>query len=275
MAVKFYPHNHTYESTDIFDKIDWTSVTALISKFRPPFDPKQSSVDCSLNKKSKWYGIHPDEIQALWKKENTRSTDLGNWYHKKKEELLLLNETAERYERTLQIIKPLYEEGEKIAPDQRLVDGIYPEHFIYLKAQGVCGQSDEVIVSNGVLHVHDHKSNKDLKKPPYKSWKGVVKTLLAPLSHVEDSKLAEYSLQLSTYAYMILKHNPQLKLGKLVLNYVTFEEEGRDKFDYPIMKLDENGEYIVRSEEPIELPYMKKEVEIMFQHKKALDGRSV
>jgi hypothetical protein len=37
----------------------------------------------------------------------------------------------------------------KIAPNQKLDPGVYPEHMVYLKSAGICGQSDLVEVVNG------------------------------------------------------------------------------------------------------------------------------
>lgn len=268
--VKFYPHNHTYESVDEFEKIQWTSVTALVGMFVEKFDADAQALKSSLNKKSKWYGIHPTKIKEFWRNENKRAVDLGNWYHKHEENKLLGCDSVVRYGKSLNVIRPTFEKEIKIAPDQTLKDGIYPEHFMYLKTKGVCGQSDEVIVSNGFVNIDDHKSNKDLKKAPYKNWEGITKKLLSPLSHLPDCKLAEYSLQLSTYLYIILKHNPNLKPGTLTLNHVLFEEESRDQFDYPILKLDEKGDPIMKSVEKIEVPFLKKEVELMFYYKNAV-----
>lgn len=268
MPVKFYPHNHTYESVDLFEKINWISVTTLIGKFKEPFDAEQKARNASLNKKSKWYGIHPTEIKEYWRNENKRSVELGVWYHDQKEKELLSSSSAQRFGNFLPVIKPLFENGIKIAPDQRLIEGIYPEHFVYLKSQGVCGQSDEVIVHDSYIHIEDHKSNKDLKKPAYVSWDKTVKTLLPPLNHVDDCKLSEYAIQLSTYMYIILKHNPQLKVGTLALNHVVFEEEDRDRFDYPIIKYDQESNPIVKSVERIPVPYLKNEVELMLKYKK-------
>ena len=49
------------------------------------------------------------------------------------------------------IIKPLFdkETGSKIASEQKLKDGVYPEHLVYLKSVGLCGQVDVVEVVNG------------------------------------------------------------------------------------------------------------------------------
>ena len=59
--------------------------------------------------------------------------------------------------------------------------------------------------------------------------------------------------------YIILKHNPKLKPGKLIIQHVKFEETGRDKYDYPITKY-VNKEPILKELKMYELPYLKDEV---------------
>lgn len=264
MAVKFYPENHKYESIDIFNPIEWKSASKLASMFKEPFD-SEMHIKVSKNKKSKWYGLAPSEIQEHWKTENVRSTTLGTWYHEKEEAKLLGKTHDFRYGKELPIIRSIWEDGWKIAPDQKLTEGIYPEHLAYMSSVGVCGQFDEIIVCNGLVHNDDHKSNKDLKKPPFKNWDGTYKKMLPPLMHMEDSKLAEYAIQLSVGVYMVLRHNPQLQAGDLTLNHVTFEVSGENQFGYPIIQLDSNNEPIVKDVEKLKLPYLKREVELIFE----------
>lgn len=264
MAVKFHPDNHKYESIDIFNPIEWKSASKIPSMFKEPFKDDMH-IKSSNKKGGKWYGIAPQEILDIWKTENVRSTTLGTWYHEKEEAKLLGKTHDFRYGKELPIIRSIWENGWKIAPDQKLQDGIYPEHLAYLLSLGVCGQFDEIIVCDGVVYVDDHKSNKDLLKPPYKNWEGITKKMLPPLMHIEDSKLAEYSLQLSVGMYMVLRHNPQLKAGDMTLNHVTFEIEGENQYGYPITKLDENSEPILKGVEKLKVPYLKREVELMFE----------
>ncbi len=265
MAVKFYTEGHRYQSLDIFDDVKWLSASKIPTLFKKPFDAKKTAEKVSINKKSKWFGIPPEEIQAYWIAENVRATTLGTWYHEKEEAKLLGKETIIRHVKELPIFRSTWEDGYKIAPNQKLVDGVYPEHLAYLKSIGVCGQFDDITVCDGYVYNTDHKSNKDLKKPAYVNWEGVSEKMLAPLLHLENTKLNEYALQLSIGVYMILKHNPLLKAGPMVLNHVTFEIESEDQFGYPIMKLDDNNEPIVKNVEEIEVPYMKREVELMFE----------
>lgn len=269
MAVKFYPHNHSYKSVDEFDNISWTSVTTLVSWFIEQFDAKEKAIKSSLNRKSKWYGIHPDKIQEIWKKENDRSVSLGNWYHKKQETDMLQRRVISFEGIRLDVFEnPVNKDGVKIAPNQKLSLGVYPEHFVYSKNFGVCGQSDLVKVSEGVVDIDDYKSNKDLEKGPHVSWDGTVKKMLPPLFHLPDCSLSHYTLQQSTYMYIILLHNPNLKPGKISLKHPIFKKDSEDEFGYPVLSKDEFGNPIVETEKLIPLPYLKNEVEAMFEFKK-------
>lgn len=262
MAVKFYTEGHRYESIDLSNPIKWYSASRIPTFFKKEFDPKMAE-KCSVSKKSKWFGIDPIQIQEYWTAENLRATTLGTWYHEQQENKLLGLNSIKRYGKELPIFRPVWENGCKVAQNQKLIDGVYPELLAYLLSVGACGQFDDVTVCDGYVYLDDHKSNKDLKKPAYVNWERITEKMLAPLLHLEATKINEYALQLSIGMYMILRHNPSLKPGPMTLNYVSFEVEREDQFGYPIMKL-ENNEPILKGEEKIQVPYMKREVEIMF-----------
>ena len=266
MCLIFDPNGHKYSSIDLFDKTDWLSASRISGMFKKPFDSEKVALRSSQKKTSKWYGISPKDILEYWRLENLRSTDLGTGYHEKEEAKLLGLTHVFRYGKDLPIIRSIWENGVKVAPNQKLVDGIYPEHLTFLKWVGICGQFDEIIVADGVVYVDDHKSNKDLMKPPFVNWEGVTEKLLPPLMHLDACKIVECSIQLSLGMYMVLRHNPQLKAGDMTINHITFEIESEDRFRYPIMRRDENGEPIVKNIEKIKVPYLKREVEIIIEH---------
>ena len=144
MSVIFKEEGHVYESNDQ-DQIDWTSVTSFIGMFKPKFDAKAQAKKSAKNKKSKWYGMTEKEILAAWESETQRAISLGNWYHNQRESDMLDFKTIARDGVELPIIKPqISEDGVKTAPVQKLSDGVYPEHFVYLKSLGLCGQADLV-----------------------------------------------------------------------------------------------------------------------------------
>lgn len=260
MSVIFKPENHSYESLDPNERIKWTSVTTFIGLFKQKFDPVAQSIKSSKNKKSKWYGMDPDEIQKHWASESDRAVSAGSFYHDQRESDLLELETIEKAGRALPIIKPIYNDGIKQAPVQRLIEGIYPEHFVFLKSAGICGQSDKVEVVKDTVDIIDYKTNKEIKKESFRNWEGISQKMTGPCAHLDDCNFNHYALQLSTYMYIILKHNPTLKPGKMFLHHVIFEKVGDDKFGNPIHKLNEKGEPIVKTVVPYEVPYLRTEV---------------
>ena len=84
--------------------------------------------------------------------------------------------------------------------------------------------------------------------------------MFKPVNNLDDCNLNHYNLQLSIYAYIIKKHNPKLKIGKLVIQHVKFIKVGEDDNGYPITKV-ENGEPILDEVKMYELPYLKNEVD--------------
>jgi len=261
MSIVFNADDHSYKSVDPNDKIKWVSVTTLLSSLKKPFDAKKVAERVSKNKKSKWYGIDPKIIVQIWDNEANRATTLGTFYHNQRETDLCSLASIEREGVTVPIFKPFEQpNGLKIAPVQKLDPGVYPEHMVYLKSAGLCGQSDLVEVVNGRVNIIDYKTNKEIKTESFKNWEGMSEKMLAPVEHLDDCNFNHYALQLSIYMYIILKHNPKLQPGKIFIHHIIFETEGEDQYGYPIAKLDENGEPKVLEVIPMPVPYLYDEV---------------
>ncbi len=264
MAVIFKEDGHVYESLNENlekDKIKWTSVTSFIGMFKPIFDRDGIAKKSSKNKRSKWYGMKPKEIIAAWNSETERAIELGNWYHNQREENILEFKTIERDGVEVPIIRPIVDNaGIKIAPEQKLKNGAYPELFVYLKSLGLCGQADLVSIVDGVINILDYKTNKEIKEKGYTNWEGITSKMFNPISHLDECNLNHYNLQMSLYAYIIKKHNPKLKVGKLQIQHVSFEKEGENKFGYPITKYNDQGEPIIKEIKMYNLPYLKDEI---------------
>lgn len=263
MAISFQANNHEYKSLDPADNIEWLGVTTFVSQFKPKFDAAAQALKSSRNKKSKWYGMDPVVIQQMWTNEGERGMGLGTFYHNQREADLVSLDSIQRLGRQIPIIKPLMEGDLKIAPSQNLTEGIYPEHMVYLKSAGICGQSDRVEVVNNTVDIYDYKTNKEIKLKGYTNWEGITSKMTGIMSHLDDCEFNHYALQLSLYMYIILKHNPKYNPGKLQIQHIIFERDGEDKFGYPITKLNENGDPIVKEIVPYDLPYLKDEVRSM------------
>jgi ATP-dependent exoDNAse (exonuclease V) beta subunit len=259
MAIIFKEDGHTYESIEE-DNIEWISVTSLVGKFKPKFDKEGQAKKSAKNKNSKWYGMTVEQILQAWDNETERAVTLGNFYHNQRESDMLDFKTIERNGTEVPIIKPLVnDEGIKLAPEQKLSDGVYPEHLVYLKSVGICGQADVVEIVDGYININDYKTNKEIKEKGYTNWEGITSKMFKPVNHLDDCNLNHYSLQLSIYAYIIKKHNPSLKIGKLTIQHVKFKQIGEDANGYPINE-HYNGEPILDEIKMYEVPYLKDEV---------------
>ena len=259
MSIVFKAEDHSYVSLEE-DNINWISVTTLISQFKEPFNSKSIAEKVSKNKKSKWYGMKPQEIEDAWKTESERALELGTFYHNQRESDLCSFASIEKEGIPLPVYSPIEKEGIKYAPEPKLTEGIYPEHMVYLKSAGICGQSDLVEVINGRVNIIDYKTNKEIKTESYVNWEGISKKMLHPVNNLDDCSFNHYALQLSIYMYIILKHNPKLKPGEIYIHHVIFEQEGEDEFGYPIYKKLSNGDPVVKEVIQMEVPYLKEEI---------------
>lgn len=269
MKVTFKETGHLYES---IPAISWTSVTKVVHEFTEPFDDRKQALKSSQNVNSKWYGIKPEDIIYLWDTERNRSTDAGSWWHAKAETKAIKLGQKKHRGKILKVYSSPFVGGIKVARDQVLTNGVYPEHLIFNEQIGVCGQSDLVFVCDGIVDVSDYKTNKVMDFSSYVNWKGESKMMLNPIGNLEDCNFYHYALQLSIYMKLILIKNPNLKPGKLELIHVNFVVDSLDEFGFPILKMDSNA-YIVDSIEKYLAPYLEKEAEAvlreMYRRKKA------
>lgn len=260
MSIIFNDADHSYKSID-GENIDWVSVTTLISNFKKPFDGKAIAAKVSKNKRSKWFGVEPETILKIWDDESQRAMSLGTFYHNQREADLCSLASIEKDGVTVPIFSPNVEpNGIKVAPNQKLESGVYPEHMVYLKSAGICGQSDLVEVVNNRIYIIDYKTNKEIKTESFVNWEGVSDKLSFPLLHLDDCNFNHYALQLSIYMYIMLKHNPKLKPGAMFIHHVVFEEDDKDANGYPVTKYSVEGDPVVKQVIPMEVPYLVDEV---------------
>lgn len=259
MKIIFNSQSHTY-TTEANE--EYTSVTKLLSKYKQPFNQIEASAKASKNRRSKWYKMSPQDIMDVWNKESVRSTTLGNWYHDQREQDLLECKTISYDDCILPIVNCVYDDrGFKIATDQKIGDGVYPEFFLYLPSVGIAGQSDRITIANGKVDILDYKTNKEIKTQGFTNYEGITQKMLYPLSHLDDCNLNHYTIQLSIYMYIILKHNPLYRVGELTLQHIIFEEDyDKDPYGYPIYLKDDTGNPIIKEVIPYKVPYLKDEV---------------
>lgn len=135
--------------------------------------------------------------------------------------------------------------------DLDLEYGVYPEYLISrVSDDGIlrlAGQIDLIVKSGNEITVVDWKTNGEIRtKGVYDSRIRGTVNMKYPLNNLPDVNFSHYTMQLSTYAWMLQKINPEFVIKDLVL--VHFPHEG--------------GEVVYHCD------YRKEDVERMLRHYK-------
>lgn len=213
-----------------FDKEFWSKYKAL-EKFVDPIVFKKMKTVLLKDKKITEeilndFGINPEEFKSNtetileeWKEKGKVATDRGTAIHKDYEVSIL----AEKYE-PLEGFGDFINSGAKVVEDNKILPGNYilPELLISrISPDGIlriAGQADLVIVEGNKFKILDYKTNKEIKKKGYyDNRRKKYDVMKYPLNHLHDVNFWHYTLQLSLYAWMIEKNNPELELEGLYI----------------------------------------------------------
>jgi ATP-dependent exoDNAse (exonuclease V) beta subunit len=107
--------------------------------------------------------------------------------------------------------------------------GVYPEMLISrISPDGklkIAGQADLIIVDGNDLYVLDYKTNKEIEKKSYYDRARKKSSMMKyPLNNIQDCNFWHYTIQLSTYAWMLEKEYPELNVKLLML--IHYDHEG-------------------------------------------------
>lgn len=197
-------------------------------------------------------------IIAEWRAINKESTDFGTAYHLLRENEwydgnidnitdMVTDKYLKEYQHEVQGSKF---ECIKNNFDLERENAVMPEFLIYYSCPHnivhLAGQVDILIKKGNDLYIQDFKTNKDGIKTRafFDTAKRQTKKMFYPLNHLEDTMFNHYAMQLSLYAWMLQKINPEFNIKQLKLIHVS-----RDGVE---------TDHIV--------PYLKKEAENMIKH---------
>ena len=247
--VAFSEDSHTYWNVN--DNEKYISVTTLIHKFTQPFDKDFWSAYKALEKlipKDSWavetkslisskkfdkdildlYNISKSEFNKTqqrilddWDNENRKSCERGTKIHEEIENSFY----KDAHDISLQKfgIGGKFE-CKKDYSELDLEYGVYPEYLIYRESDDgilrIAGQVDLIIKSGNEITIVDHKTNKKIEQKSgfNTSTRSNVK-MKYPLNNLMDCNFYHYTMQLSTYAWMLQKINPNFIIKDLILNH--------------------------------------------------------
>lgn len=183
------------------------------------------------------FKIKKQEILDSYKLKNKEACDRGSKIHSKLENLF--------YDNDVKHIRK-YAGGGNFdikKGDYRLdIDrAIFPEFLIsyefdeYLK---ISGQVDLLIIDENDVVIRDWKTNNKIEMESYYDRTTKSRQMMKyPLSNIQDTNYWHYVLQLSTYAYLLEKIKPSLKIKHLYINH--FDHDGNEtEYECPYLKDD-------------------------------------
>ena len=247
--VCFNNDSHCY--WNINDNEKYISVTTLIHRFTQPFDKEFWSAYKALEKllpKDSWaiekksllntkrfdrsildnYDISENDFNKVqqnilddWDNENKKSCERGTKIHEEIENSF--------YKKSKDISLQKFGIGGKFEcrkdyPELDLEYGVYPEYLIYRESEDgvlrIAGQVDLIVKSGNEITIIDHKTNKKIdKNAGFNTSTRSTSKMKYPLNTLEDSNFWHYTMQLSTYAWMLQKINPNFIIKDLILNH--------------------------------------------------------
>lgn len=125
--------------------------------------------------------------------------------------------------------------------------GVYPEYLTYYDDEDgfhLAGQIDLLVKDGNDIIIGDFKTNKELKQKSYYNPKTKkYETMLFPLNNIMDCNFMHYTIQLSTYAWMMKKMNPEFNIKRLFLIY--FDHEGNSSL-HEVEYLEDSVEAMIK-----------------------------
>ena len=246
--IAFIEETHKYFDVTNPDAV-FTSVTTMIHNYTQPFDKDFWSAYKALEKlipKDAWaiekksllntkkfdkvllemYEINEEDFnkeqQAIldeWDFENKKSCDRGTKIHADLENSF--------YEKKKDINLNKFEIGGKFEcrkdySELDIENGVYPEYLISRVSEDgqlrIAGQIDLLVKKGNKIIIADWKTNKKIETKSFFNQKTKTSVKMKfPLNNLDDVNYWHYTLQLSTYAWMIQKLNPEFEIEDLVL----------------------------------------------------------
>lgn len=226
----------------------FTSVTTVIHKFTQEFDKNFWSAYKALEKlltKESWaiekksllntkkfdnsildvYGISELDFNKTqqgildeWDAENRKSCERGTKIHADLENSFYNKDNID--------ISKFHVGGKfKCVKDYNELDmeyGVYPEYLIHRVSEDgklrIAGQIDLLVKKGNKLTIVDYKTNKKIEtKSFFDSKTRTSQKMKYPLNGLDDCNYNHYTLQLSTYAFMLQKLNPEFEIEDLIM----------------------------------------------------------
>ncbi len=187
-------HRYYTPIVDDFNR-DYMSVTTFVKRFFEPFN-----ADAQAIKTAEKTGKTQEAVKAEWEASRDYACGVGTRVHEVAEDVVngkpIRHKPKDEHERLL--MKQAWLAATKVKADMRIHEA---EAIVFDVGTKIAGTADLLAYDKaGSLWILDWKTNVSLDE---KSRFG--KTGSIPIKHIPDCNVMHYSLQLSTYEYLIRK----------------------------------------------------------------------
>jgi hypothetical protein len=208
----------------------YLSATQILKMVQKPFNAKERAIAYA-----KKHGNTPEYWLEQWENKKNYRCEVGNVKHR-------VNELRDNL---------MFGGSSPVLIDySSLKDGLYTELKLWHHSWGIAGRTDRATIRTiyGVryIDIDDYKTNEVFTTRGYQFRNGTHKMLLHPVSHLEDSKLSMYTLQVSLYTYMA-------------------ESMGFVAGNRTLIHIDDNDEKVV-----YKVPYLKDDIINILTHAKRI-----
>lgn len=220
-SIIFEPEEHLYLD-GVTRRPDYTSVTTFIQSGFEAFDAPAAAARVAEHA-----GAPAADILAAWKLKGSLACALGTRVHAMAESVLKGEPitVAPESPRERGIMSAAWEYCNQLLESH---DVIATELIVFSPRYKIAGQIDAALRDrrDGKIRLVDWKTNEKLDKGAYKG-----KTALHPISHLCDTKMSRYELQLSTYE-AILRDEGYIKDTDIVERHIVhLREDGCTRHD--------------------------------------------
>lgn len=222
--IYFVDSTHSYTNSK---NTKFTSVTAFVSRFVRAMTDKewaviaQRCIDSKSEKNAKYNGKTVEEVRNMWNQSGEYSRTLGTEIHSVMEHLWQNKdysgnvELMKNYEGMIddfnsrkQYCRTLFDKMKKFYVP------VKNEFIVYDTDNALCGTIDFLAynTTKKCYSIIDWKTSKSFDTTSYSHEK-----LLYPMQDFDACNINEYSIQLSTYAWILEKRCPSIKIGEMIL----------------------------------------------------------
>lgn len=237
---KFYEENHTYTYKD---KPISIGATGLIEQYTQDFDSQAVA-----EKVAERDGKSVQEVLDEWKQKNKWACEkghLGHCYAQETWEQLYPSPIWFDDEEKRIAINRICNQADNFYNDYKdRLELVYNEYVIGGYEYNLASAIDALFINKltGGLVLVDYKTNSDIHKN-----EKYAKKMKVPLTHLKDTTLNHYSIQLSIYKYLVEKYT-NLKIEEM---FIVWFSENNDNYEI------------------IDVPYLQKEVKNILELRRA------